>query len=116
MTPHTPPHPWLASVRNDIYGGLVSGAIAIPLAMGFGMFAFSSLGESYFADGALAGLATAFIVGVVCILLGDKTTRCSRRASTARSFSACCSTAWCIPTSRPSRPVVRRSRWRSCSR
>lgn len=73
--PHSSmPHPWLTSVRDDIYGGLVSAAVAIPLAMGFGMFAFSSLGESYFADGALAGLATAFIVGIVCILLGDKTT------------------------------------------
>jgi MFS superfamily sulfate permease-like transporter len=67
-------HPWLTSVRDDIYGGLVSAAVAIPLAMGFGMFAFSSLGESYFADGALAGLVTAFVVGIVCILLGDKTT------------------------------------------
>ena len=43
--------------------------------MGYGMFAFSSLGENYFADGALAGLATAAIVPVVSVpLLGDKTT------------------------------------------
>ena len=68
------PHPWLTSIRDDIYGGLVSAAVAIPLAMGFGMFAFSSLGENYFADGALAGLITAFALGVVCILLGDKST------------------------------------------
>jgi sulfate permease, SulP family len=60
--------------RDDIFGGLVSAAIAIPLAMGYGMFAFSSLGENYFADGALAGLATAAIVPVVSVLLGDKTT------------------------------------------
>ena len=68
------PHPWLASIRDDIYGGLVSAAVAIPLAMGFGMFAFASLGENYFADGAMAGLITAFVLGVVCVLLGDKTT------------------------------------------
>ena len=43
--------------------------------MGYGMFAFSSLGENYFADGALAGLAAASIVPIVCILLGDKTTK-----------------------------------------
>jgi SulP family sulfate permease len=42
--------------------------------MGYGMFAFASFGESYFADGALAGLTTAFVVAVVCVLLGDKTT------------------------------------------
>jgi sulfate permease, SulP family len=61
-------------IRSEIVGGLVSAAVAIPLAMGYGMFAFASLGESYFADGALAGLATALVVAVVCVLLGDKTT------------------------------------------
>jgi SulP family sulfate permease len=45
----------LPHVRNDIFAGLVSAAVAIPLAMGFGMFAFAALGEDYFADGALAG-------------------------------------------------------------
>ena len=64
-----PPH-----VRNDIFAGLVSATVAIPLAMGFGMFAFAALGEDYFADGALAGIATAFVVAIVCVLLGDKTT------------------------------------------
>src|SRR6202050_1394014 len=63
-----------ASLRNEIGGGLVSAAVAIPLAMGYGMFAFAALGENYFADGALAGLATALVVAVVCVLLGDKTT------------------------------------------
>src|ERR1700733_11981052 len=53
---------------------LVSAAVAIPLAMGYGMFAFASFGDSYFADGALAGLTTAFVVGIVCVVLGDKTT------------------------------------------
>jgi sulfate permease, SulP family len=64
----------LSQVRHDILGGLVSATIAIPLAMGYGMFAFSSLGENYFADGALAGLATASVLPVICVLLGDKTT------------------------------------------
>jgi sulfate permease, SulP family len=63
-----------SQARHDIFGGLVSAAIAIPLAMGYGMFAFSSLGENYFADGALAGLAAASIIPIVCVLLGDKTT------------------------------------------
>jgi len=38
------------------------------------MFAFVALGESYFASGALAGLYTAVIVAIVCVLLGDKST------------------------------------------
>ena len=61
-------------LRTDIAGGLVSAAVAIPLAMGYGMFAFASFGENYFADGALAGLTTAIAVAIVCVLLGDKTT------------------------------------------
>jgi MFS superfamily sulfate permease-like transporter len=64
----------LWQARNEVLGGLVSAAVAIPLAMGFGMFVFSSLGENYFADGALAGLVTAPVVALVCVLLGDKTT------------------------------------------
>jgi MFS superfamily sulfate permease-like transporter len=65
---------WLGHFRADMVGGLVSAAIAIPLAMGYGMFAFTSLGENYFADGAIAGLTTALVVAVVCVVLGDKTT------------------------------------------
>jgi sulfate permease, SulP family len=66
-------HPWLSNARNEAVGGLVSAAVAIPLAMGFGMFAFVSLGDEYFANGARAGLYTAFIVAIVCVVLGDKT-------------------------------------------
>jgi sulfate permease, SulP family len=58
---------WLKHLRADCTGGLISAAVAIPLAMGYGMFAFASFGESYFADGALAGLTTAFVVA------GDRT-------------------------------------------
>jgi sulfate permease, SulP family len=60
--------------RNDIIGGLVSAAVAIPLAMGYGMFAFVALGDAYFAHGVLAGLYTAIIVGVVSVATGDRTT------------------------------------------
>ena len=65
---------WWKYTMPDCIGGLVSAAIAIPLAMGYGMFAFASLGESYFAVGALAGLTTAFVVAILCVVLGDKTT------------------------------------------
>jgi MFS superfamily sulfate permease-like transporter len=64
----------LSLPANDVVGGLVSAAVAIPLAMGYGMFAFAPLGENYFEDGALAGIATAFVVAIACLLLGDKTT------------------------------------------
>jgi SulP family sulfate permease len=63
-----------SSLRNDLFGGLVSAALAIPLAVGYGMFAFGALGDSYFAYGALAGLYAATAVGIVCVVLGDRTT------------------------------------------
>src|SRR3954468_591306 len=66
------PAPWKASLRSDVIGGLVSAGVAIPLAMGYGMFAFLALGHDYFPDGALAGLVTAAIVGFACVALGDK--------------------------------------------
>src|SRR3979411_1864720 len=65
----------ISTPRNDIFAGLVSSAVAIPLAMAFGMFAFVTLGDEYFAYGAMAGLMSAFIAGVVCVVLGDRSTR-----------------------------------------
>src|SRR5271163_4191418 len=59
---------------RDVFGGVVSAAVAVPLAMGYGMFAFAPLGENYFEDGALAGIATAFVVAIACVTLGDNTT------------------------------------------
>jgi sulfate permease, SulP family len=61
-----------ANLRNEVVGGLVSAGIAIPLAMGYGMFAFVALGNHYFLDGAMAGLVTAALVGIACVALGDK--------------------------------------------
>ena len=62
-------------LRSDIIAGLLSSTVAIPLAMAFGMFAFVSLGDEYFAYGAMAGLISAVIAGVICVLLGDRSTR-----------------------------------------
>src|SRR3981081_890144 len=64
-----------ATVRGDVIAGLVSSTVAIPLAMAFGMFAFVTLGDEYFAYGAMAGLMSAFMAGVVCVVLGDRSTR-----------------------------------------
>lgn len=61
-----------ANLRNEVFGGLVSAGVAIPLAMGYGMFAFVALGNHYFLDGAMAGLITAAVVGIAAVALGDK--------------------------------------------
>ena len=42
--------------------------------MAFGMFAFVTLGDEYFAYGAMAGLISAVIAGFVSVLLGDRST------------------------------------------
>ena len=55
-----------ASVKSEITAGLVSSAVAIPLSMAFGMFAFVSLGDEYFAYGAMAGIVSAVVAGFVC--------------------------------------------------
>ncbi|MGH8799358.1 MAG: SulP family inorganic anion transporter [Casimicrobiaceae bacterium] len=60
------------SLRAEVVGGLASAGIAIPLGMGYGMFAFVAFGDEYFANGALAGLMTTLIVGVASVMLGDK--------------------------------------------
>jgi MFS superfamily sulfate permease-like transporter len=65
---------WFGNARSDIVGGLVSASVAIPLAMGFGMFAFVALGDQYFAYGVLAGLYTATIVAVVSVATGERMT------------------------------------------
>src|SRR5512140_3603741 len=65
----------VAAMRGDVIAGLVSSTVAIPLAMAFGMFAFVTLGDEYFAYGAMAGLISAAIAGLVCVLLGDRSTR-----------------------------------------
>src|SRR3954471_9725785 len=65
----------VAVIRGDVIAGLVSSTVAIPLAMAFGMFAFVTLGDEYFAYGAMVGLLSAVVAGVVCVVLGDRSTR-----------------------------------------
>jgi MFS superfamily sulfate permease-like transporter len=60
---------------GEIIAGFVSSTVAIPLAMAFGMFAFVSLGDEYFAYGAMAGLISAVVAGVASVVLGDRSTR-----------------------------------------
>ena len=69
------PAPGVATAHDEITAGLVSSAVAIPLAMAFGMFAFVTLGDDYFAYGAMAGLISAVITGLVCLVLGDRSMR-----------------------------------------
>jgi MFS superfamily sulfate permease-like transporter len=52
----------------------VSAAVAVPLALGFGMFVFVTLGDAYFSRGAVAGLIAASVGGFACVALGEYAT------------------------------------------
>jgi MFS superfamily sulfate permease-like transporter len=90
MNPIAEPRP--STLRDDLSGGLVSAAVAIPLAIGYGMFAFVPLGDSYFAYGALAGLYAAVVAGVVCVALGDRDDDLAPRVTTTFFPARCCTT------------------------
>jgi MFS superfamily sulfate permease-like transporter len=60
-----------SQLKGDLAGGAVASLVAIPLAIGFGMFAFVGLGDAYFGQGMVAGLSTAVIVALVCVALGE---------------------------------------------
>ena len=73
--PQREPAPaWIRRVRGDLAGGVVSAIFALPLALGYGMFVFVAIGDAYFSSGALAGLIAASVGGIVCVLLGERST------------------------------------------
>ena len=55
--------------RAELAGGVASALLTLPLSIGFGLFAFSPLGDRYAGYGVLAGLYSAIIVAVVALLL-----------------------------------------------
>ncbi len=56
--------------RGDIYGGVTAAIVALPLALAFGVAAFSMLGPEYASRGALAGLLGAIYTGFFASLFG----------------------------------------------
>src|SRR5258706_12197829 len=64
----------LSQLKGEIAGGAISALVAIPLAIGYGMFAFVGLGDAYFGHGMVAGLSTAVIVALACVALGEEGT------------------------------------------
>jgi hypothetical protein len=80
------PAPSIENLRSDLVGGLVSSTLAIPLALGYGMFVFVTLGDEYFAQGALAGMISAFIAVSSASCSATAARPFTRRASPLRSF------------------------------
>ncbi len=66
------PSPSFTNLCRDIEGGIVSAAVAIPLSVAFGMFAFVSLGDDYFVHGAIAGFIASFVASALGIAMGQR--------------------------------------------
>jgi len=62
----------LARLRRDFAGGAASAALALPLCIGFGLYAFSPLGPGYAHYGVLAGLYSALLPPLIAYLLGAR--------------------------------------------
>src|SRR5262245_44947219 len=61
---------WSGNLRGDLWGGLASAVLTVPLSIGFGLFAFGPLGPAFLPYGIIAGLYSAVIVSLVGLLLG----------------------------------------------
>ena len=61
---------WKTTWKGDLYGGVTAAIVALPLALAFGVAAFSVLGPEYAARGALAGLMGALYTGFLAALFG----------------------------------------------
>ena len=58
-----------ASLQGDLKGGAASALLTIPLAIGFGLFAFAPLGDRFSQVAILAGLYSAIIVPILALIL-----------------------------------------------
>ncbi len=67
-------HRWLRHLRGDLVGGVTAAMLSIPISMGYGLLALSSLGEAYVPQAILAGLYAPVFGCLVAVLLGANTT------------------------------------------
>lgn len=65
---------WLQHLRGDLVGGFTAAMLSIPVSMGYGLLAFSALGEAYIPQAILAGLFAPVCGCIVAFLLGANTT------------------------------------------
>lgn len=55
---------------GDMWGGISAALVALPAAIGFGVAIYEPLGQSYNAQGAMAGMVGATMLGIVAAKLG----------------------------------------------
>lgn len=59
-----------SNLKGDIFGGVTAGIVALPLALAFGIQAFSGIGSDGASIGAYAGLVGATLLGFFAALFG----------------------------------------------
>ena len=64
-----------SNLKGDIFGGLSSSIIALPLALAFGVVAFTPLGPDFASQGALACLYGAILTSFFASLFGGTPTQ-----------------------------------------
>ncbi len=62
-----------SNLKGDFMGGLTTAVITLPWAIAFGIVAYAPLGEQYIAQGALAGLYSVIVSGLLASVLGGTT-------------------------------------------
>jgi SulP family sulfate permease len=70
MPPSSPAPPDRGRLSGDLWGGLAAMLVAVPSSIAFGLVIYSSLGPAYAAQGALAGIIGAVVIGLVASLAG----------------------------------------------
>jgi len=60
----------LSNVKNDLFGGLTTSVVAMPLAVAFGVAAFAPLGPEFIPQAALAGLYGSIVAGSLASFFG----------------------------------------------
>lgn len=58
-------------LRGDIFGGVTSSIVTIPIAIALGVSAFAPFGPSFASHGALAGLYGVIIATILCSIFGS---------------------------------------------
>ncbi|MBR1766895.1 MAG: SulP family inorganic anion transporter, partial [Bacteroidales bacterium] len=59
-----------SNIKGDLFGGITAGIVALPLALAFGIQAFSGIGAEGASMGAYAGLVGATLLGFFAALFG----------------------------------------------
>jgi SulP family sulfate permease len=76
---------------GDVWGGLAAMLVALPSAIAFGVTIYSPLGESYVAQGALAGILGTIALGMVAPAMGGTnrlvTAPCAPAAAVMSAFA-----------------------------